>query len=164
MSLPRNQLCCRSASHAPTPQLDPLLEDSRLDGEPPAGFPHFMSPISASHRTIALLAVVAISSRGLSFSRGNLSDIGVICFAFALAGLPLVLLLGEGWNGSSETKGGFSTWQVALPCVFVYVFATNAGRHLLVFSPDDWRPTLRLITGSALVLALPALLLVLQRA
>ncbi|MDA0333831.1 MAG: hypothetical protein O2782_01560 [bacterium] len=123
-----------------------------------------MSPISASHRTIALLAVVAISSRGLSFSRGNLSDIGVICFAFALAGLPLVLLLGEGWNGSSETKGGFSTWQVALPCVFVYVFATNAGRHLLVFSPDDWRPTLRLITGSALVLALPALLLVLQRA
>jgi hypothetical protein len=122
-----------------------------------------MSQTSASHRTIALLAVVVIASRGLSFSRGNLSDIGVICFAFALGGLLLVLLLGEGWRGSSDTDGGFPTWQVALPCALVYVFATNAGRHMLVFASEDWRSTLRVISGSALVLALPVLVFVSQR-
>jgi hypothetical protein len=104
-----------------------------------------------------------IASRGLSWSRGNLSDIGVLCFALVLAGLPVVLLLGKDWHGTSDTGGGFPTWQVMLPCALIYVFAINAGRHLLVFSPEDWRPTLRLISGSALVLALPVLLFVSRR-
>jgi hypothetical protein len=136
------------------------VEDSRLDDGLPAGFLHSMNQFSASQRTTALLVIVVIASRGLSFSRGNLSDIGVICFAFVLAGLPAVLLLGERWRGSSDTVGGFPTWQVALPCALIYVFATNAGRHLLVFASEDWRPALRVISGSALVLALPVLLFV----
>ena len=139
------------------------MEDSRLDDDLPAGFLHWMHQIPASHRSAALLAIVVIASRGLSFSRGNLSDIGVICFAFVLAGLPAVLLLGKDWRDSSNSAGGFPTWQVALPSAFVYVFATNAGRHLLVFSSADWRPTLSIITGSALVLAVPVLLFASQR-
>jgi hypothetical protein len=122
-----------------------------------------MSQIPASHRTIALLTLVVIASRGLSWSRGVLSDIGALCFVFVLAGLPLVLLLGKRWQGSSDTRGGFPTWQVLLPCALVYVFAISAGRHLLVFSPQDWRPTLRLITGGAFVVALPILSFVSQR-
>jgi hypothetical protein len=122
-----------------------------------------MSQIPASHRSIALLTLVVLASRGLSFSRGNLNDIGVICFAFVLAGLVPVLLLGWRWQQSSDSQGGFPTWQVALPCALVYVFATNGGRHLLVLSSEEWRPTLRWISGSALVLALPALLFISQR-
>jgi ABC-type amino acid transport system permease subunit len=68
-----------------------------------------MSQIPASHRSIALLTLVVLASRGLSFSRGNLNDIGVICFAFVLAGLVPVLLLGWRWQQSSDSQGGFPT-------------------------------------------------------
>ena len=122
-----------------------------------------MGQNSASHRTIALLVLVVVASRGLSWSRGNLSDIGVLCFALVLAGLPVVLLLGDRWQGSSDSRGGFPTWQVLLPCALIYVFAINAGRHLLVFSPENWRSTLRVISGGAFVVALPVLLFASQR-
>lgn len=115
--------------------------------------------ISASHRSVALLALLAASSRGLSHSRGNLNDVGAICFALVLLGLLPTLLRGHRWTGSSDTVGGFSTWQVGLPLLFVYTFSTNADRHLLVFSAQDWRPTLTMITSAGLALALPVLLL-----
>lgn len=118
-------------------------------------------PTPASHRTLALLALVVLASRGLSFSRGNLNDVGAICFAFVLFGLVPLLFFGRRWHTSSNTEGGFPTWRVALPCAFVYVFATNGGRYLLVFS-DEWRLTLIKITWIALALALPTLALTWQ--
>lgn len=122
-----------------------------------------MNPTSASHRSIAILALVVFATRGLSHSRGNLNDIGAACFALVLIGLVPVLLLGWRWQGSSDTAGGFPTWQVALPCAFAYVFAISAGEHLLVASPQDWRATLRLITGAAAVTGLAVLLLAIGR-
>jgi len=113
---------------------------------------------SASYRTIALLALVATATHALSLSRGKLSEVSVVCTGLVLVGLVMVLF----WRGCSQTRGGFQIWQVALPCALVYVFATNAGRHLLIASPQDWRPALRLITGIALLAAVPLLLLVLR--
>lgn len=49
-----------------------------LSGDPLSGFLHSMSQTPASHRTMALLALVLIASRGLSYSRGNLQDVGVL--------------------------------------------------------------------------------------
>lgn len=120
------------------------------------------SQTPASHRTIALLTLVMIASRGLRYSRGNLNDVGVFCFGFVLFALLPVLFFGSRWSSSSDTEGGFRTWQVALPCAFLYVFDANAGRYLLVFSPDDWRPTLSWITSIAMALAVPALALAWQ--
>lgn len=118
-----------------------------------------MNSPAASHRTLLLLALVVSASRGLSFSRGNLSDIGVICFVAVLIGLAVLLLYRAPWDRSSDSKGGFPTWQVALPCAFVYMFAIGAGRHLLVFAPGHWCSILSTITWIALVAALPSLLL-----
>ena len=122
-----------------------------------------MNQTSASHRTLVLLALVVTASRGLSFSRGKLSEIGVLSYAIVLVGLAVVLFLGGRWRGSGDTKGGFSTWQVFLPCAFVYVFSTNAGRHLLISSPEIWHQLLSLHSEVALFLALPVLLLASQR-
>lgn len=113
--------------------------------------------LPASHRTALLLLLVASSSRGLSFSRGNLNDVGAVCFALVLLGLAALVWRGDRWTGSSDTKGGFPSWVVALPLLYAYLFSTHADRHLLVFSPEDWRPTLVMITNASLLLALPAL-------
>ena len=123
----------------------------------------YMNSSAASHRTLALLALVVSASRGLSFSRGKLNETGVICFAVVLGGLAVLLLFRAHWQGSSDSKGGFPTWQVVLPCAYVYIFCMNAGRELLVSSLEDWRPTLRLITWTALVCSLPVLLTVSRR-
>ena len=114
---------------------------------------------TASHRTVLLLALVALGERGLSYSRGNLNLMGLAAFALVLAGLTLLVLGRANWQGSSETRGGFHIWPAALPWVYVYILATSGGRHLLIFAPDVVRGLLSHITLAAAVLALPVALL-----
>jgi hypothetical protein len=103
------------------------------------------------------------ATRGLTFSRGSLNEVGLECFSLILIGLFFTMFVGGPWQGASETRGGMSIWLVLLPCAYFFVFGANAGRHLLHNSPEDWRPTLRFLTGATALLASPVLLLVLQR-
>jgi hypothetical protein len=117
---------------------------------------------SVSHRSMLLLLLVATATRGLSYSRGNVNEVGLTCFSLIVAGLVLALFVRGPWHGSSDTIGGISPWQVALPCAYFYVFAVNAGRYLLADLTQDWEAPLRLLSSAA-VLALPVLLLTMQR-
>ena len=122
-----------------------------------------MQQRSVSHRSILLLLLVATATRGLSYSRGNVNEVGLTCFSLILVGLLFVLFVRGPWHGTSDTMGGVSPWKVALPCAYFYVFAVNAGRYLIADLSLDWQVPLRWLSSGAAVLALPVLLLTMQR-
>jgi len=118
---------------------------------------------SVSHRSILLLLLVATATRGMSYSRGNVNEIGLACFSLILLGLLVVLFVHGPWHESSDTVGGGSPWKVALPCAYFYVFAVNAGRYLFADLSEDWQSPLQWLSGGAALVALPVLLLTMQR-
>ncbi len=60
----------------------------------------------ASHRSVLLLLLVMGATRGLTFSRGSLNEVGLECFSLVLVGLMLTLFVRGPWQGSSATRGG----------------------------------------------------------
>ncbi|MDA0338175.1 MAG: hypothetical protein O2782_23645 [bacterium] len=118
---------------------------------------------AVSHRSILLLLLVATATRGLSYSRANVNEVGLACFSLILVGLLVALFVRGPWQGSSDTVGGISPWKVALPCAYFYVFAANAGRYLFADLEADWQVPLQWLSAAAAVLALPVLLLTMQR-
>lgn len=118
---------------------------------------------TASHRSVVLLLLVATATGGLSYSRGNVNEVGLTCFSLILAGLLFVLFVRGPWQQYSDTRGGVSLWQIALPCAWFYVFAVNAGRYLLSDLTEDWQQPLQTLSVVAAVLAAPSLLLAVGR-
>lgn len=122
-----------------------------------------MAPSSASHRSALLLLLVATATRGLSYSRGNLNEIGLACFSLILGGLLLLFFIRGPWVAPCRTEGGIDTWRIALPAAFVYAFAVNSYRYLLAEPGDEWKFPLGLLSAGAAVAALPVGLLGLER-
>ena len=87
-----------------------------------------MSQPSASHRSILLLLLVMGATRGLTFSRGSLNEVGLECFSLILIGLFFTMFVGGPWQGASETRGGMSIWLVLLPCAYFFVFGAFVGK------------------------------------
>jgi hypothetical protein len=119
---------------------------------------------SASHRSVVLLLILATAIRALSYSRGNLNEIGLSSFSLVLVGLILILFVRGPWQAPSETRGGVSLWKIALPCAYLYVFAVNSARYLMSDLGSEWEVPLQWLSAGAAIAALPVLLLTLERA